>query len=692
MYRLCLLGCALLLAACGEKAPDEGAIRVSVTYGSFKPACVRVEAKDAKGNQAATDILSSQFKNAEKNEVLVAVRRKADWDTAMGITVSSYAESSGSQCSGEVVERFTNASLTIAPKQFTRFDVTLKAADEDRDGFPSGIEWANADCDDTRSDIHPGAVETCTGTEDLNCNQRVGCQEQDCVNTACDDGNPCTDSDRCTGTGPTALCLGAERTCSKAATCMQTSGTCNKATGECEFKPQSYGSACVDSQTCTINDFCDGSGACVGGTPTPCPARTCFLAATSGCVANNDCNYPPDPAQVNTACVAPANQRPGWCRTGDGACSTFPYRPSNFDPDAVPAADIAALITTAEVTFNTDTLTWAPENAVTNRNTLKPRLITTLNGGISAVLLPVSSLTLGGTLRFVGSAPIILAVYGDANPGQSILANGRFDSGATVRGAGGNHGQCGSATGVNGGVASSKGEGGGGGGNATAGAAGGVGYSGGTTRSGGNPQNNDPLLLQGGCAGGDGGGTGTMAGGRGGAGGGALQLSVARTLTLQKPLSTSGGGGAGAIASRTSGAGGGGGGGSGGRLVVEAFAVNLTAAARLTANGGGGGEGATFKSNNEDNGANASSGSVDSATPAPGGSSASESAGNGGQGAARNSAAGQGQNGGTTNNYEGAGGGGGGAVGFIHLRGIQSCTVNAAAVISPSATGGCTQP
>ncbi|NOK39722.1 hypothetical protein HMI49_41825, partial [Corallococcus exercitus] len=543
MHRLCLLGCVLLLAACGEKAPDEGAIRVSVKYDTFKPACVRVEAKDSKGHQETTDIPSSQFKNTEKNEVLVAVRRKADWDATLSVTASSFAEFTGSQCSGEAVERFTNASLTVVPKEFTRFDVTLKAVDGDGDGSPvlAGVEPAGFfDCDDKRADIHPGASETCAGTEDLNCNKRFGCQEQDCVDKACDDGNACTVSDRCAGSGLTAQCVGTERSCTQSATCMQSSGTCNKATGACEFKPQVAGSACVDSQTCTINDTCDGNGTCLGGMPTPCPTKTCFRPATSGCTANNDCSYAPDPAQVNLACVNPLNQRAGWCRGGDGACSAFPYRPSNFDPDAVDPADIAALTTSGEVTFNTDTLAWDPENRVTNRTSLKPRVVTTQNGGLQAVLLPVSALTLGGPLRFTGALPIILAVYGDANPGQPILANGRFLNGPTLRGAGGNHGQCGSSTGATGSVTGGEAEGGGGGGSATAGAAGGTGFSpGGTARAGGDPQNNDPLLLLGGCAGGNGGGTGNMAGGQGGAGGGAFQLSVARTLTLQKALSVS---------------------------------------------------------------------------------------------------------------------------------------------------------
>ncbi|RKH48616.1 hypothetical protein D7V93_32990 [Corallococcus llansteffanensis] len=38
------------------------------------------------------------------------------------------------------------------------------------------------------------------------------------------------------------------------------------------------------------------------------------------------------------------------------------------------------------------------------------------------------------------------------------------------------------------------------------------------------------------------------------------------------------------------------------------------------------------------------------------------------------------------------GGGGGGAVGFIHLRSLQTCSLDANSVISPPATGGCQSP
>ena len=166
MVRLCLLGCVVLLAACGEKAPEEGALRVSVKYGSFKPKCVRVEVQDAHGHTGATDVPASQFQNSETQEVLVAVLRKAEWDRELSVTVSSLASAANGRCDGAVLERFASQPIPIPPKAFARHDVTLVAVDGDGDGAPVNVPWAEgSDCHDDDPRFHPGAEEACTGTD-----------------------------------------------------------------------------------------------------------------------------------------------------------------------------------------------------------------------------------------------------------------------------------------------------------------------------------------------------------------------------------------------------------------------------------------------------------------------------------------------------------------------------------------------
>ncbi|WP_375759112.1 hypothetical protein [Corallococcus exercitus] len=743
MYRLCLLGCVLLLAACGEKAPDEGAIRVSVTYGSFKPACLRVEASDASGHSDRTDILSSQFKNAEKQEVLVAVRRKADWDTALSVTVSSYAAASGNSCSGEAVETFPSASLTVVPKEFTRFDVTLKAVDADGDGSPSGVEWAGiSDCDESRGDVRPGAEEKCDTAVDFDCDGKKACADSKCAEKTCTDGDLCTVNMKCVGVGEAARCGGGEPKCKQTAGqcesrvkcetntgacidetvvegaacdpgdkcvtngrctadkqcvgtvktcnlpsntyCQEATGTCNSTNGNCEYAPKPVNTPCEDGDVCHDPGVCNGSGAC-NGTPTPCPSRECNTVA--GCTRTASCIYAGDPAQINNPCSEDNSGTPRVCRV-DGQCVAFPYNPSNFDPNDIPGGQIGELRTTGAVVFNTDDRSWTPSNLGPDPDLFTIRALTQA-GGPEILLIPVRTLALGGELRIVGSRAVILAVYGDATLNHDILASGRIVNGAPVPGSGGNP-QCGTSTGGNGTYSGSEGGGGGGGGGATAGAIGGRGYDTGATRGDAGVQQTSVITpLLGGCAGGNGGGTGNAAGGLGGAGGGVLQLSVARTLTIRKVLSVSGGGGLGGNANASPArAAGGGGGGSGGSIVLEAFQVNLTAEARLTANGGGGGEGAGAGSGAASTGANGASGSENSGTSAGGGAGGTLTGGAGGAGSTGGGPT-AGSNGATVGLGSGGGGGGGGAAGFIYLRSMRPCIINTT-VVSPTPTGGCT--
>lgn len=694
MVRLCLLlGCVVLLGACREKAPEEGALRVSVKYGSFKPACVRVEVQDAQGHTGATDIPQSQFKERETREVLVAVLRKAEWDRELSVTVSSLASVKDGRCDGAVLERIASQNIPVPPKAFARHDVTLEAEDGDGDGAPVNVEWAEgSDCDDDDPRFRPGAEETCTGTDDFNCNTLKGCQETGCRAAACDDGNLCTTEDHCEGNGVEAKCLGTARQCN-ASSC--TRSVCDQATGQCSSSPTPAGTSCVDANACTEGDTCNGSGMCVSGTPAPCPEQKCFLAATSGCPGNNSCSYPPDPAQVGDFCMAPSGNSTGVCRSGDGACSSFPYKPSNFDPDAVDPADLADLFTSGAVTFNSDTLTWAPDGSVTNSNLIKPRVLPQVGGALAPVLIPVSEMDLGGTLTLVGSRPVILAVYGDAVLDEAILASSNFKNGTPVAGAGHNQ-LCDTSKGKDGTFSGRQGGGGGGAGGGTEGASGGRGPS--TSATGGEfgaRRTVEAVPLIGGCPGGNGAGSGAATGGAGGTGGGAVQVSVKGTLTLESVVSASARGGEGGKAVLAGSAAGGGGGGGGGRVVLEGFQISIKGSARLTANGGGGGEGGGAHSTDAKTGEAGDDGTETGTGRVNGGSGDSRLGGDGGMGGAKAGNPSIGSNGdpqGSGDPGGGGGGGGGGAVGLIHLRSFKTCQLTGGYVISPAPLGDCPAP
>lgn len=90
------------------------------------------------------------------------------------------------------------------------------------------------------------------------CDPVLGCQYAN-LTGACDDDNPCTNNDYCTG----GACVGAPRDCNlEAAVCHF--GQCIPAMGGCQFSPVSDGGFCDDGDTCTRWDECQG-GECVQG-------------------------------------------------------------------------------------------------------------------------------------------------------------------------------------------------------------------------------------------------------------------------------------------------------------------------------------------------------------------------------------------------------------------------------------------
>ncbi|MCY1047300.1 hypothetical protein OV208_38740 [Corallococcus sp. bb12-1] len=692
MYRLCLLGCVLLLGACREKAPDEGALRVTVEYGSYKPACVRVEVQDSQGPRGETDIVQAQFKNDATKQVLVAVIRKPEWDRELSVAVSSFATIQGNRCDGPAVERFpSKAPIPIPPKEFARFDVKLVAVDKDQDGSPSsvGLTWTgDPDCDDEQKDVHPGAEEQCSETVDYDCDKLKACADPDCSLKNCTDGDLCATNKVCVGVGEAAKCSGGTpvtcptasdvcqpqlacqpstgecvptgpipsgiacddgnpcttgTTCANlkcvgvpvlcttpASTCQDSTGTCNPVNGSCVYPPKPIMTSCMDGDACTTPDRCDGSGVCVGS-PTPCTAPVC-QKVLSGCVAQGTCQFETDPAQLNTPCGESPTGRPRVC-DATGACVPFPYPTSNFAANDIQPTDIQELITTGDVVFDTDngsSGTWTPPEAVLTLADLKVLPVSQAGGLPDAFLIPVRTLQLGGTLRIVGSHSVILAVFGDATLNHPILVNGRFENGTMLPGAGG-HQSCSSSAGQDGSYGGGRGGGGGGAGGGTSGAKGGTGdNAGATSGNAGSARGSASTPLVGGCAGGAGGGMPNVRGGLGGAGGGAVQISVSRTLTVATRISASAAEGLGgnAQASSPAGAAGGGGGGSGGLVVLEAFQLKLTGDALLTANGGGGGEGGEL--------ATGIGGSTNNGANGRGGSETSNSVAAGGAGQAGN--------------------------------------------------------
>ncbi|AKT41768.1 MYXO-CTERM sorting domain-containing protein [Chondromyces crocatus] len=101
------------------------------------------------------------------------------------------------------------------------------------------------------------------------CNPATGM----CVNpakpngTSCDDGNACTQSDSCQG----GACVGANPVLCPAPGVCHSAGICNPGTGQCVgIAPLPEGTVCDDGDPCTSTDRCS-QGAC-GGTAVVCAA------------------------------------------------------------------------------------------------------------------------------------------------------------------------------------------------------------------------------------------------------------------------------------------------------------------------------------------------------------------------------------------------------------------------------------
>ncbi|MBI5529140.1 MAG: hypothetical protein HY897_22675 [Deltaproteobacteria bacterium] len=83
--------------------------------------------------------------------------------------------------------------------------------------------------------------------------------------TPCDDANGCTSPDRCNGAG---TCAGTPLVCNTPpnAQCYQSTGSC--AENGCYYNPRPDLTPCNDGNACTQHDRCDGQGNCEG-TPDP---------------------------------------------------------------------------------------------------------------------------------------------------------------------------------------------------------------------------------------------------------------------------------------------------------------------------------------------------------------------------------------------------------------------------------------
>lgn len=127
--------------------------------------------------------------------------------------------------------------------------------------------------------------------------------------TTCDDGDACTQINRCDGAGN---CVGLDPVACTASDQCRDPGTCDPATGGCSNPAKPDGTACNDGKACTPDDTCQG-GVC-GGTPLQCtPPDQCHDAACNAATGKCEFTHKPN----GTACDdGSACTRSDTCQAG----------------------------------------------------------------------------------------------------------------------------------------------------------------------------------------------------------------------------------------------------------------------------------------------------------------------------------------------------------------------------------------
>lgn len=182
-----------LLALTGLGCRDQGAVKLTVAFPGFKPACIRVAIQPEEGAAPARTLdLVEQLEGKTAGDlVTVAAYREAGWSSRVRVSATSFERA---DCSGEALET-RDTTVSVAAGQAVEAALELRAQDGDGDGFAGAEGDVNGlDCDDTQKAVHPAQAELCNDRDD-NCDGvkdeglQVGaaCREE----LGCDGKNAC---------------------------------------------------------------------------------------------------------------------------------------------------------------------------------------------------------------------------------------------------------------------------------------------------------------------------------------------------------------------------------------------------------------------------------------------------------------------------------------------------------------------
>jgi hypothetical protein len=167
--RLFLIGLWIVVTATAcksEQEPRAGALRVDLSYATFRPGCLTLKAVDkADASRETTLELTLGSPPAQSKQLAVAVFREEDWSRELVLTATAFESTCQAQNPRQVATQTVEAQVPELGVEPVRMD--LRAEDLDDDGYVRA-DQGGSDCDDADKQVNPRAAELCNGKDD-NC-------------------------------------------------------------------------------------------------------------------------------------------------------------------------------------------------------------------------------------------------------------------------------------------------------------------------------------------------------------------------------------------------------------------------------------------------------------------------------------------------------------------------------------------
>ncbi|HEX8698415.1 MAG TPA: putative metal-binding motif-containing protein [Myxococcaceae bacterium] len=311
--RLFLIGLWIVVVAAACKSSDEpkaGALRVDLSYATFRPGCLTLQAADkADASRTVTQEIPLGSPPPQSQQLTVAVFRQEGWSRDLVLTATAYEASCAAQNPRPVSTQTLEAQVPEVGVEAVPME--LRAEDLDDDGHVR-VDQGGTDCNDDDRQVNPRATEDCDGKDDncsgdesdapgvtryfadsdgdgfgdpvrlqVSCGTPAGYVTN---NRDCNDSNPAVRPDR-----PEPLCDGQDDNCNGVADdTFNVGGQCATAQG-CQgtFACQgTAGAACVSSEL-PRSWFLDGDADGHAGTPA---GVSCTPPAQGAVTSTDDCD------------------------------------------------------------------------------------------------------------------------------------------------------------------------------------------------------------------------------------------------------------------------------------------------------------------------------------------------------------------------------------------------------------------